>query len=356
VRPSRLTWAILAAAAAMLLVPSLAAAAHVEVVEGPEPRTTTLLFVGGEVAETVTATLASETEEGFTAAISDADAPLEVGPGCTGGGAAGTVALCPIPKPRLEVPDCGGHCWAPPYDSKMRFELGGGNDVLEVGRFDKRETYVIAVYGMGEPTEVLGGPGEDTITTGPAGDVIDPGPGNDIVHGGTGNNTVIADPAPDGNDLLDFGEHPAGNDVIDFAARTEPIRLSGDSVGAAGETDTLIGAGEVIGGFGDDRLIASGRISFLFGGPGNDTLKGTPGGDYLLGGPGDDRLFGFGGGDHVFGGPGNDRLAGGAGNDRLIDVDGQNTVLGGSGKNTCHVRRGDTVRDCQEVVFLRKKK
>jgi hypothetical protein len=350
---SRAIRATILATTALLLAPAVATAARVEVIEGPGPRSATLLFVGGEASETVTATVASETEEAFTARIEDAGAPLEVGPGCSDGGAPGTAALCGIHKPRLEVPDCGGHCLDPAYKSEMRFELGGGDDVLEAGHVDELGPYVIAIFGNGEPTEVFGGPGDDSIATGPARDVIEPGPGNDVVHAGAGVDTVLAGPGPDGDDLLDLGP---GYNIATYAERGEPIDLAGNIAGATGEEDRLIHATRVVGGSAGDHLVASPETRELRGGPGDDELIGSDSYNNLYGGPGADRLYGRGGRDHLSGGSGDDLLSGGGGDDRLVDLRGRDTMLGGGGLNYARLRPWDTVRDCQKIEYVPKVK
>lgn len=76
--------------------------------------------------------------------------------------------------------------------------------------------------------------------------------------------------------------------------------------------------GTVIGGDGNDTLIASSLAATLRGGPGDDRLFGDAGNDVLQGGPGDDSLLG---------GPGNDRLDGGAGADLLFGEAGLDTAV-----------------------------
>lgn len=78
---------------------------------------------------------------------------------------------------------------------------------------------------------------------------------------------------------------------------------------------TLSLATTIVGGAGNDVIIAL---------AGNDRLEGGAGNDNLYGGEGDDTLVGGGGNDRLWGGGGIDRLEGGKGNDTY--------VLGGDGE------------------------
>ncbi|HWP40080.1 MAG TPA: fibronectin type III domain-containing protein [Tepidisphaeraceae bacterium] len=75
----------------------------------------------------------------------------------------------------------------------------------------------------------------------------------------------------------------------------------------------------VVGGQGNDTLIAS---------IGNDGLDGGAGDDLIKGGEGDDTLLGGEGNDLIYGQAGNDSLRGGAGNDKLVAGDGDDWLFG----------------------------
>jgi len=82
----------------------------------------------------------------------------------------------------------------------------------------------------------------------------------------------------------------------------------------------------LMGGAGNDTLIAGGGSSVLDGGEGNDVLTaGVAECNVLMGGAGDDRLTG-GGESNV--------LDGGAGDDVVISTGGTNEIIGGGGSNT----------------------
>jgi Ca2+-binding RTX toxin-like protein len=105
----------------------------------------------------------------------------------------------------------------------------------------------------------------------------------------------------------------------------------------------------------------------------NETFVGGSGADRLLGGNGDDRLTGFGGDDLLDGGQGRDVLDGGDGDDTLRAGDGRDVVRGGAGNDTIDVadhlrdvvdcgpgvdtvraRRGDVLRHCERVIWLKR--
>jgi Ca2+-binding RTX toxin-like protein len=67
----------------------------------------------------------------------------------------------------------------------------------------------------------------------------------------------------------------------------------------SGDTDTLVGIENIIGGEGSDDLYGDVNSNHLEGGGGNDTLRGGDGDDLLSGGAGNDSLDGGGGSDTV---------------------------------------------------------
>ncbi len=148
---------------------------------------------------------------------------------------------------------------------------------------------------VAQNTQVLAGPGNDTIVTGAGDDVIDAGPGNDVARAGGGNDRLLGG---SGNDLLDGG---AGHDGLD-------------------------------GGAGNDNLS---------GGPGNDVLRGDTGNDLLSGGADNDVLIGGAGIDQLTAGAGRDLLIGGIGADRLFGEAGEDILIGGT-----------TAHDANDVALL----
>ncbi len=165
---------------------------------------------------------------------------------------------------------------------------------------------------------VIGGLGDDVITTGAGGDLIfgdlatladaatggvdtiNSGGGNDEIRGGAGSDEIDAG---DGDDVifgaLTFGELDAGDGI-------------GDVIRAGAGDDDVFGSSFddlILGGVGADRLL---------GGAGRDEIRGQEGDDILLGGLGNDQLFGDQGMDMIFGEGGVDLIRGGAENDMLV--------------------------------------
>ena len=122
---------------------------------------------------------------------------------------------------------------------------------------------------------------------------------------------------------------------------------------AANNTLLTGSGGSVIGGAGNDTLIANARGGLADGLGGNDFVEGGAGNDTLYGGAGSDTLYGFDGRDLADGGDGNDNLnghggndtlAGGAGNDTIAGGNDQDLLAGGDGPDTVNGNQGnDTV-------------
>jgi Ca2+-binding RTX toxin-like protein len=76
--------------------------------------------------------------------------------------------------------------------------------------------------------------------------------------------------------------------------------------------------GTLLGGPGDDTLVAGGLGSSLYGNTGDDTLIGGAGGDAMIGGTGSDMISGRGGADRISPDSGNDVVHGGSGRDHVL--------------------------------------
>ena len=150
------------------------------------------------------------------------------------------------------------------------FLVGGKGDDLILGGKDQDD--IIAgegndmVYGAGGKDRIFGDDGDDVIVGGDAADML---------YGGEGDDTFIGFDGDD-NDII-FGG--AGSDTIDLSAMTEAleIRLGNagterGSVSSTTQADTIWSIENVIGGFGDDKIIASEAANTLDGGDGNDTF------------------------------------------------------------------------------------
>ena len=203
---------------------------------------------------------------------------------------------------------------------------------------------------------ISGGPGNDTVNGGdgddgastllicgilggvPCSSGLRGGEGSDIVDGGRGDDVLFAD-APTGSaaPTADTYAGGAGRDTISYAAYSAGVNVTLDGTandGQAGETDTVSGAENLIGGSGGDVLTGDATSNALTGGPGADALSGAGSNDNLAGGDGDDALSGGDGDDALSGESGDDTLNGDAGDDTLTGVTGDDSLNGGAGNDT----------------------
>ena len=132
------------------------------------------------------------------------------------------------------------------------------------------------------------------------------------------------------------------------------IRGSEDIYGFAGN-DTLAGHGLLVGGTGDDTLLAFAFRSvgfeevmhggagndYLYGDRGDDTLRGGHDDDEIDGGSGNDFITGDGGNDNISGGTGDDRISGGTGDDVIFGVSGDDAVNAGDGNDNVKAGAGN---------------
>lgn len=137
-----------------------------------------------------------------------------------------------------------------------------------------------------------------------------------------------------------------GLGVVDYSGRTNPVTVTiGGSAndGEPGERDNITRTLSVVGGQGNDLLVAGNRGSSLVGG-GGTMLAGGGGSDVVRGGSRTDILSAttlptwfLDGTVRLVDGPREssaDRLSGGGGDDILFGSDGANTLAGGTGLDT----------------------
>lgn len=146
---------------------------------------------------------------------------------------------------------------------RLQLTGGAGDNRLDVSDF-------------GNPTEVNGEGGNDTLIGSTAADTLNGGEGNDSILG------------RDGNDLLTGGN---GNDILNGGAGDDQLDAGAGNDGLSGWT-------------GNDRLIGGDDNDTLYGGDGNDTLDSGAGDDTAQGGLGDDEVNGDAGTDILTGGVG----------------------------------------------------
>lgn len=153
---------------------------------------------------------------------------------------------------------------------------GRGSDELYGGRGSDR------VAGASGNDEAQGGDGDR--------DRVDGGPGDDLVGGGDGDHDLVIGGV--GSDRVNGG--PGDHDTVSYlsAGGSIAVDLQNGQVSGA-ETETLAGVEDVLGGSGDDTIVAAtGTPNRLDGGPGDDKLLGTTPADQAFGGPGADVCIG----------------------------------------------------------------
>jgi Ca2+-binding RTX toxin-like protein len=360
---------------AVVAAPGAARAATVQV--AVEQRTHSVVFdaAPGEV-NSVTLGVVGALGDPSTYSVSDSIAPLSAGPGCSGGGPAGSVVTCQLPR---STAGCGtrGCQVGPGISSVLQINLGDADDSLDSTALPASDG------GSGSFTvRAAGGPGADGLVDGPNHASFTPGPGADSVTAGAGSDWAYAsEGASDEADLYDLGPD---QDTVDYSAAAYPVSVSlagtADN-GAAGEGDRILGTERVRGGSaadlltgaddlpiseffgfgGDDTIVGGAQRDFVEGGPGDDVINGRDGNDHLdgdgvIGSAGDDRVRGGDGDDFVLGRGGEDRLSGGSGSDEMFgatfvtrDHDLDRIDCGPGFDDDAYAGRQDRVRRCERV-------
>ena len=268
---------------------------------------------------------------------------------------------------------------------------GSGNDVVDGGEgddfIDTAGPSTTTLPDRGYPglyaadtdpnndrDSVVGGAGNDTISTGDdadtiygdaGNDYIDSGIDDDLVYGGTGNDTFVGSEGADtiygeaGDDLIYGGLGPIGNDLLDLPDATDLDPDNNRDLLEGGDgNDTIYGRDDddtMDGGAGNDVMYGGVDDDLMTGGTGDDVLNGDQGDDTLNGGAGSDTADGGDGNDYIdtsgpvfapdrdYPGlytadtdPNNDRdlVTGGAGNDTILTGDDADTIYGGAGDDS----------------------
>lgn len=223
------------------------------------------------------------------------------------------------------TPVSGGTGVVTDVDSPTQFEsvIGGyGNDMITT--IDS----ATLLYGGNGADTIVGAGGNDTIYGGNGADSITGELGTDLIYGGDGDDVVYTSiTATDGNDTVYGGN---GTDTVSYVGRTAAVNAAINA--ATGQEDSLGNDIEVLlGGSGSDSLTGAAYAETIYGGLGNDTISGGLLGDFLVGDDGDDIMSGDEGDDTLFGEVGADSLVGGAGADILSGGAANDTLEGGAG-------------------------
>lgn len=152
------------------------------------------------------------------------------------------------------------------------------------------------------------GKGNDTLIGGDGDTSHDGGPGDDLVIQVVPGGAILGDSEGDNiSGTLGFQNFAAVERIVfDASAATSKVQI---------DPSTIPIRMTLLGGSGDDILVASRANCLLDGGKGNDRLTGNTGNDRLLGGGGNDSLFGNQGNDTLLGAKGIDSFSGGPGKD-----------------------------------------
>jgi hypothetical protein len=247
---------------------------------------------------------ATDLDTGNTMVVTDTGSRIKVGNGC------------------VAVTSHEGRC---PY-------VLGQDMVLDLG--DRDDSAVARTFGLLERVRVNGGSGDDTIADSPQfGAEVSGGQGDDtiLVHPNTGGSVDVH-----GDWGEDFITAVAASGVVDGDVGDDKITLT-SFVNPPGGTSSAYG------GFGDDRITATGItfMSLVDGGFGNDRIRTADSAvvQVMNGGSGRDRITAR--PDHA------EEINGGSGSDVVDGGGGGDTIDCGFGFDRYAVYDGDTVTSCE---------
>lgn len=268
--------------------------------------------------------------EGAEVVIGDRGAPLAPGTGCRALAAA--EVACPADVARVDVGTGDGDdvVAVTLVRPEARVELGAGDDRLTGSTRADGGPGDDELRAAGASASFSGSDGDDVLVGGGASDGLNGGAGVDAMVGAGGDDTLapgdlVVGPAgrvvdgPPASDLVDGGP---GRDTLSYEFRRAGtvVDLALGTAGTVGEADRFTGIEDAAGGDGDDVLRGDAGPNRLDGVAGSDVLDGRAGDDVvtsgtaidvhatLLGGPGDDELVAYGAARLLDGGPGDDVL------------------------------------------------
>jgi Ca2+-binding RTX toxin-like protein len=249
----------------------------------------------------------------------------------------------------------------------LEISTGAGNDSITIQAAANGLTLPAVDAGAGDDTVQITGSSADQVLGGDGNDFVSTDAGNDVIAGGAGNDTLIGGA---GSDTIDGG---ADSDTASYATASAAVTVSlattaAQNTGGAG-TDTITNVENLTGSAFDDMLTGNTGANVLDGGAGDDMLEGGAGNDTLIGGAGTDtaaytsataavtvslaitaaqntggagtdtlsgveNLTGSAFNDTLTGDAGSNVLDGGAGNDTLRGGAGMDILIGGAGNDT----------------------
>ena len=351
----RLSLAIIAAAAALMLLPAGALASFASV----SFSTLSYTAAAGE-----TNNLTIELSAG-NYVLTDTGATITAAAGCTA--VTANKVSCPgatIANFNVSLSDMGDTATVGSSVNKnvsySTIAGGAGNDTLSSAA--AFTDYPISLYGEdGQDTltgdqnyEIFGGgTGNDVISAGGGFDRIDDGPGDDTLDGGPGSDAFTTTSTAEGSDTFNGG--PGEDDSITYRDRKSFVSISLDGVandggacpGAGCEGDNVFDIEDISGGLAADTLSGNASANRLEGNDGNDVLDGGAGDDILSGGSGDDSMSAGDGDDQLSGSNGADLMNGGSGDDVIgsgLADGGTDLLQGGPGLDTAQAQSDFSVR------------
>jgi Ca2+-binding RTX toxin-like protein len=324
----RLLAALVAAAAAFLVAPSLASAAIVAV------------FDDGTYVDTNQSNFFTAESDNIQASIAAKGYTVRPFTGITATDFSTALAGVPV----LVIPEQENKELAPDLSGDAvhiirSYVASGGGLIISNNTSNFAATFLDRVFGISVTEN--SGPGTTTKQAAAAGTFFAAGPASLPNNDGTNFLTGLsagaaAIYASGGN--VSVAEFAVGNGTIVFLGwdwfDSNPPDTSGVGVdgGQNGGWQNVLGrALKEVAGVGCN----------ITGSPGADTLNGTARGDRICAGGGSDLISAAGGNDIVFAGKGNDTVNGGGGKDRLI---------GGAGADTLNGNRGNDVLDARDGV------
>ena len=181
---------------------------------------------------------------------------------------------------------------------------------------------IIADKDVEADLQIVGGLGNDTITTAKGNDTVYDNYGANNISTKDGSDTIIAN-------QLDYipGEH--SQTTVDNRGFFR--KLFDKITGKSSYEEQTVDGNIIDGGDGDD---------YIEGGLGNDYIRGGSGDDVIYGLNGDDIIRAEGGDDYVDGGKGNDDINVGSGNNIAFGGNGDDIIKAGSGDNVMVGGRG----------------
>ena len=203
---------------------------------------------------------------------------------------------------------------------------------------------IIADKDVEADLQIVGGLGNDTITTAKGNDTVYDNYGANNISTKDGSDTIIAN-------QLDYipGEH--SQTTVDNRGFFRKLldKITGKSSYEEQTVDgNIIDGGDdgnyIEGGLGNDYIRSGSGDDVIYGLNGNDIIKSGNGDDYVDGGKGNDNIDVNFGNNIVFGGNGDDVIKAGNGDNVLVGGRGSDSIKAGEGENKITADSADKVK------------